>query len=137
MVSKTRRYDKDERRMKHVGSSSAAEIVFEHDNPRRAIGKCPNTVDPSTRQALLEMAIPGPNGDRTLEVAKRVYAVHQGVIYEAQTSDAGVSYHGYPYHGEVNGRLIRALRTMAVASGYELQFDFWIKAHITPRGSWK
>ena len=133
----TRRFDKGERRLKHVGLTVAAEIVFEAGNPRRPIGKGPNAVDPAKRQELLDSAIPGPNGDRILDVAKSLYAVYDGVIYEAQTSDAGVTYHAYPYHGPLNGRLIRALRPMAVESGRQNEFEAWIKAHITPRGSWR
>jgi hypothetical protein len=133
----TRRYDKGERRLKHVGLTAAAEIVFEAGNPRRPIGKCPNTVGPAKRQELLEAAIPGPNGDRILDVAKSLYAVHDGAIYEAQTSDGGITYHAYPYHGPLNGRLIRALRSMAMESGQHDEFETWIKAHITPRGSWR
>lgn len=133
----TRRYDKGEHRLKHVGLTAAAQIVFDAGNPRKAIGKCPNTIGPATRQELLESAIPGPDGDRILDVAKNLYAVHEGVIYEAQTSDAGVSYHAYPYRGPLNGRLIKALRPMAGKSGFENEFEAWIKAHITPRGSWR
>jgi hypothetical protein len=131
------RYDKGERRFKHVGSTSVAEIVFEAGNPKKAIGKCPNTIGTRMRQALLESAIPAPNGDSILDVAKNLYAVHEGAIYEAETSDAGVSYHAYPYHGPLNGRLIRALRSMARQSGCESGFEIWVKAHITPRGSWR
>jgi hypothetical protein len=133
----TRRYDKGERRLKHVGSTAAAEILFEAGNPRKVIGKCPNTVEPAKRQELLESAIPGPNGDRVLNVAKSLYAIYEGVIYEAQTSDAGVSYHAYPYHGPLNGRLIKALRPMAKESGFESEFEAWVKVHIIPRGSWR
>jgi hypothetical protein len=130
-----RRYDKGERRVKHVGSTSAAEIVFEAGNPRKVVGKCPNTITPALRQKLLGSAIPGPNGDRVLEAAKKLYAVYEGVIYEAQTSDAGMTYHAYPYHGPLNGRLIKTLRPMV--SGFENEFENWIKVHITPRGSWR
>jgi hypothetical protein len=133
----TRRYDKGERRLKHVGSSSVAAIVFEAGNPKKATGKCPNTIGPEKRQELLDSAIPGPNGDRVLDVAKNLYAVYEGVIYEAQTSDAGVSYHAYPYHGPLNGRLIKALRPIAEASGFGREFESWVKAHIVPRGSWR
>lgn len=114
-----------------------AEIAFETGSPRRAIGKCPNTIGPVKRQELLDAAIPGPIGDRSLGIAKALYVVYEGVIYEAQTSDAGMSYHAYPYHGPLNGRLIMALRLSARKSGFEDGFEAWVKAHIEPRGRWR
>ena len=130
-------YDKGERRYKHAGLTSEAEIVFEHDNPKRAIGKCPNNIHRTEREALLEKAIPASLGDRDLAVPKSLFVVHKGVIYEAQTSDGGTSYHAYPFHGRLKGRLIKALRAMPTCIGYEKEFDDWVKAHIEAEGSWK
>jgi hypothetical protein len=130
-------YDKGERRHKHVSRSARAEIVFERGNPKRAVGRCPNDIDQTTREALLQTAIPSPNGDRDLDAPRILYAVYQGVIYEARTSDGGRSYHAYPYHGPLSGRLIRSLRDMTVDSGFEEAFEAWIRTHIEPRGRWR
>jgi hypothetical protein len=92
-----RRYDKGERRFKHAGSTPVPEIAFEAGSLRKAIGKCPNTIGSAKRQELLDTAVAGPIGDRSLGVAKTLYAVYEGVIYEARTSDAGMSYHAYPF----------------------------------------
>jgi hypothetical protein len=137
MTSQSRIYDKGERRHKHVGHTTLPEVRFEHDNPKRAIGKCPNNINQAKREALLLQAIPALNGDRNLDAPKNLYVAHEGVIYEAQTSDAGMSYHAYPYHGPLNGSLLRHLREMASASSHEMEFDAWVKAHIQPRGRWK
>ena len=126
----TRRYDKGERRYKHVGLTSCAEIVFEGGNPKKAVGKCPNTIDAEQRQAILDAAVASANGDRMLDVPKPLYAVYRGVVYEAQTSDAGWSYHGYPYHGDLSAGLIAVLRLRADDSGFEAEFDAWVTAHI-------
>ena len=123
-------YDKGERRHKHAGNNAFAEVAFEHDNPKRAIGKCPNNVGQATREALLQEAIPAPNGDRDADFPKALYAVHDGVIYEAQTSDAGRSYHAYPYHGPLAGRLVNALWLKAQGGGSESAFENWVKTHV-------
>jgi hypothetical protein len=136
-VSPQRIYDKGERRHKHAGQTATAEVVFDRENPRRATGRCPNTITQARREELLRDAIPGPIGDRSLEVPKRLYVVHEGVIYEAQTSDAGMSYHAYPYHGPLNGKLIRALWLTTTGTGYERAFEAWVKAHIEARGRWR
>ncbi len=109
MPAARRVYDKGERRLKHVAHTPFAEIVFESQNPKRAIGKCPNNIPQAKREELLKDAVTGPEGDRNLDAPKNLYAVHEGVIYEAQTSDAAMSYHAYPYHGPLNGRLLKVL----------------------------
>ena len=60
--------------------------------------------------------------------------MYEGAIYEAQTSDGGVSYHGYPYRGKLAGRTIEALRAVAVRDGFAAQFGVWEKAHIVKHG---
>ena len=130
-------YDKGERRHKHVGSTAVAEIVFEHASPRRAIGKCPNNIGQEEREALLQEAIAGADGDRNVDFAKTLYTVHRGVIYEAQTSDAGCSYHAYPYHGPLAARLVRLLWQKAQRNRDEGAFESWVKTHINVRGRWK
>ncbi|MBX9642569.1 MAG: hypothetical protein K2W91_00530, partial [Novosphingobium sp.] len=101
-----RRYDKGERRFKHVGRESFAEIEFDEGNPKMAIGKCPRTLSTDACEALLVDAVAGPNGDRDIVFPKKLYAVHDGVIYEAQTTTAGLSYHGYPFRGRLSRKLL-------------------------------
>jgi len=131
-----RRYDKGDRRYKHVGKGPAPEIEFEQGNPRVRIGKCPSTLTAEDCYRLINEAIAGRNGDRELDFPKKLYAVHKGAIYEGQTTDRGSSYHGYPYHGKLPGRLIEALREIAVNEGCEQEFDSWVKLHIEVHGKW-
>jgi hypothetical protein len=129
-----RRYDKGERRQKHVGQGAEAVIEFRNGNPKMRIGKCPSTFTEADRERLLQEAIPGPNGDRDLQVPKRLYVVHEGVIYEAQTSDHGYSYHGYPFHGRLSRRMIADLRSMADDKKCRDEFEAWVKKHIELQG---
>lgn len=129
-----RLYDKGERRYKHVGRGTEPEIEFVSGNPRMWIGKCPATLTSDDHLRLINEAIPGSNGDRNLPFPKKLYAVHDGAIYEAQTTDRGKSYHGYPYRGNLSQNLIDALRKMAVKKGCEDGFDSWKERHIVTHG---
>lgn len=134
MTSASRRYDKGERRRKHVGRENKPELTLVQGSPRRVIGKCPASVSPAERERLLNKAIPRSNGDRDLPVPKKVYSVYQGAIYEAQTSDRGRSYHAYPFKGKLSDELIRQLRDMADEEGCGPEFERWMKAYIVRHG---
>jgi hypothetical protein len=125
-----RRYDKGERRFKHVGRKAYAEIEFVQGNPSMAIGKCPNTLTPNDCEAMLEDAIAGPNGDRDIDFPKKLYMVHDGVIYEAQTTTGGQSYHGYPFRGRLSRKLLKELERIAGEKNCETEFNAWVKRHI-------
>jgi hypothetical protein len=132
-----RRYDKGERRFKHVGHGFEPKIEFDDGNPRKLVGKCPSNLGGDELAALLNTAIPGPNGERDLAAPKRLYAVHDGTIYEAQTSDGGTTYHGYPYRGRLSRDLHDRLAQMADELDCGAKFRKWVKAHITLLGSKK
>ena len=131
-----RRYDKGERRYKHVGRCQLPEIEFFPGNPRMWVGKCPSNLSVEDQTRLLNEAVTGSNGDRELAFVKKLYAVHQGAIYEAQTTDRGMSYHGYPYRGKLARNLIHELRKRAVEKACENDFDLWVKRYIEVNGKW-
>lgn len=130
-----RRYDKGERRYKHVGNSPKPEIQFFEDDPKRWIGKCPDTLTPADHLKMLNEAIPSDNGDREIGFPKSLFTVNEGAIYKADTTDRGKSYHGYPYRGKVGRELLSKLREMAVAKGCASEFDSWVGRHITVHGA--
>ena len=125
-----RKYDKGEKRFKHEGTGPEPEIQFINNSPRRFVGKCPAGMSAQLRTALLTAAVPGPPGDREIDYPKYLYTVHNGAIYEARTSDAGVSYHGFPYRGNLLGQVVDQLRTMARNKNCLEAFEKWIKNHI-------
>lgn len=130
-----RRYDKGERRYKHVGKGPKPYIEFDKRQPRRWIGKCPDNLNGNDLQALLDQAIAGPNGDREIAAPKKLYTFAHGAIYEAQTSDFGVSYHGYPYRGKLSRTLIDLLRDKAERAGALDSFEKWMKENIEVHGA--
>lgn len=126
-------YDKGERRYKHVGRNPYPEFKNE-DDPKRIVGLCPNNLTESDNQSLLNEAIPGANGDRSIDFPKRLFVVHEGAIYRAETSDWGKSYHGYPYRGKMGRALLGRLRKMAGVKRCENEFDDWVDTHIQEEG---
>lgn len=129
-----RLYDKGERRRKHVAPGKAPELAYDSGNPRKVVGKCPSTISDADRDALLQRAVPLPNRDRELKPPKKIYAVFEGAIYEARTSDHGFSYHAYSYKGKLGDRILNLLEAMADTDGCRAEFDAWRKKYITRHG---
>lgn len=132
-----RKYDKGERRYKHVGKGDQPAIEYERGNPKKWVGKCPTGIPQTDLEALLNSAIEAPNGDRELDVVKKLYVVHKGAIYEAQTSDGGGTYHGYPYKGKLSGAILAKLTKMAEEEKSIESFSDWVKKHIVRHGERK
>jgi len=86
------------------------------------------------REALLNEAIAAPNGDREATYTKYLYAVHEGAIYEARTSDAGQTYHGFPYRGLLGKAIVDKLRVKAEEKKCLQEFNRWVKDYITVQG---
>jgi hypothetical protein len=129
-----RKYDKGERRRKHVGKGPIPYIEFDAKQPRKWVGKCPDTVPDTKKQELLNKAIAASNGDRDVDYVKLLYVVYEGAIYEAQTSDTGRSYHAYPYKGRLSRSLLQELEAMAVEDGTAQDFRVWVRDHIEVGG---
>lgn len=130
MTDGQRKYDKGEKRFKHEGRQPYPEIQFAKNNPKLFEGKCPAGMPAALRLQLLNEAIPAPTGDREIDYDKYLYVVHEGAIYEARTSDAGVTYHGFPYRGRLSADLVEQLRAMAKDKGCLEEFESWVKKHI-------
>lgn len=129
-----RKYDKGDRRTKHVHTSDQPAIVQVGGNPKLVIGKCPNRMSNDLLQQLVNEAIPAPNAQPDLSFHKRIYVVHEGAIYEAQSSDQGHSYHGYPYKGRLSSSIINSLKQMATQKNCSKELDNWIKKYIETHG---
>jgi hypothetical protein len=84
----------------------------------------------AVREQLLNEAIAAPAGDRDIEYPKYLYVVHDGAIYEGRTSDAGVTYHGFPYRGRLSKEILEQLREMAKTKDCLKSFEDWVKKHI-------
>jgi hypothetical protein len=129
-----RQYEKGVDRWKHVGNSDVPEIAYVNNVPKYAIGKCPRNVPDAAKVDLLNEAIPAANGDREIDFPKRLYVVHEGAIYRAETTTAGKSYHAFPYAGKLGKALTAKLQAMADRKGCRKEFDKWVAKHIKLHG---
>jgi hypothetical protein len=125
-----RKYDKGEKRFKHESHTRKPEIRFFKGQPKFRVGLCPAGFPADLRLQLLNEAIPAPAGDRDIDYVKYLYVVHEGAIYKACTSDAGVTYHAYPYSGTLSKQIVEQLRTMARNKDCIVGFEKWVKTHI-------
>jgi len=65
---------------------------------------------------------------------KKLYVVHEGAIYEAQTSDRGRTYHGYPYKVSCREIYLRSSQLWRTGSPCSELFAIWVKTHIDRYG---
>jgi hypothetical protein len=75
-----------------------------------------------------------PNGDRSLPAPKRLYAFHDGTVYECRTSDHGISYHGFPLRGAMPRSAADELRASLVGPVERSALDAWIDDNISLEG---
>lgn len=129
-----REYDKGLDRAKHVGRTDRPEIRFHNDNPKFCTGLCPRGIAEELKATLLNEAIADDPGDREIDFPKRLYVVHEGAIYRAETTDWGKSYHAYPYRGKLGRSLLDRLTQMADDKACRKDFDDWVNRHIELHG---
>ncbi len=132
--SQRRKYEKGERRFKHVGTQARPTFRRERFRPRHWIGLCPNNFSATDLQRLIDEALPAPNGDRDLDFAKRLHIVETGTIYRLETTDRGKSYHGYPYRGKLSRTIVHQLRPLAAAKNCLSEFEDWVEDYIELSG---
>ena len=105
---------------------------------RETVGKCAASIDQATAQELLIGGIPFPEAADEDDTPERIYAVYRGAIDEARPTIRGVSYHGYPWRGDLKGRrplpktILRRLRQMAEKTGYLPEPEQWLRKY-SPR----
>ncbi|MCE4512807.1 hypothetical protein [Xanthomonas hortorum] len=129
-----RKYDKGDRRTKHVNNKPEPLIVYENGNPKRPVGKCPSDLSHDLREQLLNEAIAPPIPDPPPIFVSKLYVVHEGVVYECNSSDHGTSYHGYPYVGRLSSTVINDLRLMAERKECLRDFEKWAGKYIKRHG---
>ncbi len=123
-----RKYDKGEKRLKHVGPS--AEATVDTGNPKKVVGKCPNNIPDDKKLEVLNSAIAESPEERNLPFPARMFAVYQGVVYNCRTTTRGESYHAFPYHGEMARGLYDKLATSEDARKHSKAFRNWMAKHV-------
>jgi hypothetical protein len=124
------KYEPDEvpKRKHHWSEPSAG---FEEDPAGNRVGKCPSGLPLETAQALLDRAIPWSPSTWRRTYPQRLYAVLEGVLYRANPTNPGTSYHGFPEHPSrfpKGGRALKhALLGRAKELGCEAELKRWMR----------
>lgn len=101
----TWRYEPDENpKRKHAWGNPYAGFVTMQGIQ---IGKCPNNISIPDAERLLNGGIPVEATRSASAWPKRIYIVHDGVVYRATPTNPGVSYHAFPERAEDFRRLPR------------------------------
>ncbi|MBB3272758.1 hypothetical protein FHW75_003954 [Pseudomonas sp. OG7] len=128
-------YDRADHRWKHCWNKPHADFV-----PRYwgQVGKCSNQISDEVATDLLQDSLRDglyvedslvPGDDDSL-YPEEVFAVYDGAIYVAVPTRPGISYHGYPYKGTLNKRLMKKLQDKAEKADCSAKFKKWVKEHI-------
>ena len=124
-------YERGEGRYKHRWKYDKA--GFE---PGRngSIGKCHNSITQELATELLKQGVPFYN-DANGTCPDKIYSLYRGVIYEAVPTIPGVSWHGYPWRGDLPGRstlpriVKKQLKDLAKKTGYSEEYEKWLKQY--------
>jgi hypothetical protein len=127
------KYERGDGRFKHRWDRPYAGFV---PGSKGQVGKCSCKITQSIAEKILNQGIPLPVDEMRGETyPKKMYCVHEGVIYEAVPTTPGISYHGYPWRGDLKGRtpiprwIMRTLRKMAEQQGFAKEFRAWEKKY--------
>lgn len=129
MVS--RQYERGEGRFKHRWNKNEAGFF---PGSKGAIGKCPNSITEEIATQILAIGIPYYDQPDD-EQPTKIYSVYKGVIYEAVPTIPGVSWHGYPWRGDLSGRntlsrkMKNQLRKLAEKENYIKEHEQWLKQY--------
>lgn len=129
------RYERGEGRFKHRWRHDHAGF---DPSERGPVGKCPCHVTEAIAEEILNTkAVPYFEWEGSA-FPDRLYAVYQGAIYEAVPTRPGVSYHAYPWRGDLPGRpglprrILRRLRDQADQNDEHKAFEQWLKKYGGP-----
>lgn len=129
------RYERGEGRTKHRWRHDHAGF---QPTGKGAVGKCPRHVSDELAERLLNEEAIGVHESDDSQVPDCFYAVYRGVVYEAVPTRPGVSYHAYPWRGDLPGRkglrrwILRELRTRADKRGEREDLERWLKMYGGP-----
>lgn len=122
-------YDPGLGRFKHCWNEPHAGFV---PGNRGAIGKCSNRITLQIAQSLLDDGIEYRDSpdDR---FPSAIYNVYEGIPYEAAPTEAGKSFHGYPWKGTMARSILLELRRRAELTGHVNEFKRWVDQHSRVR----
>lgn len=120
-------YDPGEGRVKHRWNRREAGHVRQGN---RVIGKCPKDLDYETAEEALNTGYEYYSRRGGDEYPSQIYAVIDGVVYRAEPTMNGISYHGFPVlPGDIPpGREVRdAILGIAELDGSREEVAKWLR----------
>lgn len=126
-----RKFDRGDGRYKHRWTKD--EAGFE-PGAKGAVGKCHSSISAEVASKLLARGIPFYEAAGDQHPAK-IYSLYRGVIYEAVPTMPGISWHGYPWRGDLPGRNLlprrirKELKQMAINDGSLQEYEQWLKQY--------
>jgi len=127
VAENTYEYERGEGRYKHVWDKPYA--GFE-PSPKGPVGKCANTITQDVARRLLNEGIAVPDNAQGPH-PECIVNQYQGAIYMAKPTRKGISYHGFPWRGDLGSRLprrvLQQLEQRAEAEGHLPEYKKWIK----------
>ena len=124
-------YERGEGRHKHRWKNDYAGFEPGH---KGQVGKCPKSIDETTAQEVLNEGVPYYRSQED-NVPEKIYCVYRGAVYELVPTQPGISWHGYPWRGDLPGRaplprkVRRQLEIKARESGYLEEYESWMKSY--------
>ncbi|MFP4171861.1 MAG: hypothetical protein ACLFV4_03015 [Candidatus Hydrogenedentota bacterium] len=122
-------YERGEGRLKHCWEKDYAGFK---PKGRGAVGKCPVSISDANAEAILNKGVEVKEAEDDPFPA-RIYTYYEGVVYEAVPTRPGISYHGYPWRGDLPGRpslpayVKRHLEKQAEQAGQLRDSKQWMK----------
>lgn len=123
------KYERGEGRHKHRWKNDYAGFQPGDKGP---VGKCPKSIDETTAQKILNNGVQYYQSQEDT-IPEKIYSVYRGVVYELVPTQPGISWHGYPWRGDLAGRaplprwIKRQLETKARESGCLDEYESWMK----------
>lgn len=122
------KYDPGERRRKHKWHNDYAGFEVEGGVE---VAKCPTTITQELAEQLLNTGVGWNNPSMPpSDCARNIYNVHEGVVYKAAITLAGLSYHGYPCKGQVPREVVTQLKALAAQKNCSKELEAWLRRYI-------
>jgi hypothetical protein len=124
-------YERGEGRYKHRWNNDYPGFEPRSKGP---VGKCPKSIDEKLATEILNDGVPYFDSQDQSTPAK-IYCVYLGAVYELVPTQPGVSWHGYPWRGDLAGRaplprkIKRQLEEKAEKSGFLKEYTSWMKSY--------
>ncbi|MFP4204106.1 MAG: hypothetical protein ACLFS4_07210 [Opitutales bacterium] len=128
-------YERGDHRHKHQWKNDFPGFEPGRKGP---IGKCPKHVTEEIAEKALNEGIPFYDTPESVEgentFPSKIYTVYKGVIYEAAVTTPGISFHAYPWRGDLGrpplpNSILRELEKKLKTQTEKRTFKKWLRKY--------